>query len=343
MLISLNDMNFSHEEKNADIINQIAEKLQRKYHPREVVSDKNLNANSHWRWGLFIVLLGVEMLPMAVGGLVYARTAFDFLPFVFPTNISLFLGISINLVHCIVSYSFQASLLKQRLGIKEEKQQSLPNLYQQQLQSTIKINKILSEDNNISSAKYKQYATVAKHFNQTMNDLKTDFPDYKEKNFFKIVRLIMTGINLIQSMGGAWFMIGTMLTMVAPSIAGTTIGTGLAAIWLGCQLGTQLIFRSASMFNMINPLAQEYEATKAEFNKFEHKTVSEFDLIYTKKKTYEKLVWLKQKNKLVMPLALNSMRFYNQKKRKVSATSPGFSHIPNRIGKSLSISKKVAF
>ena len=244
---------------------------------------------SWYAWPSFIGLMLIDFAPMVISGVLYAKSALDFLPFALPVLAATAIGVCLNAIELLVTYSFIAPILKQRLGIPDESQKSLPALYQQQLDTTNKVNGILSnvnEVNKMSLVEYGKYAVIASQFNQSLIDTRNGYSEFKESIASKILRGVMTAINLGHNAAGVVFMVKQFLLAMAPTMTILSpLGLAVVVVMLAGQLASRYIYRANSLFVLMNPMAQQHDMAELKLNNFKRKENKEFQEVLADKRS----------------------------------------------------------
>jgi len=282
--ISLQDQRENLKKDKEKSLNTDKEKLQ------EQLNQQQSQPKMSWyAWPLFIGLMLIDFAPMVISGILYAKSALDFLPFTLPVLAATAVGVCLNVIELLVTYSFVAPILKQRLGIPEASQKSVPALYQQQLDTTNKVNGILSnvnEVNKMSWMEYRMYAVIASQFNQSLVDARNGYSEFMENIGSKILRSVMTVINLAHNAAGVVFMVKQFLLAMAPTMTIlSSLGLAVVGVMLAGQLASRYIYRANSLFVLMNPTAQQHDTVELKLNNFKRREDREFQEVLDDKKS----------------------------------------------------------
>jgi len=285
-------------------------------------------------WIGFYTLMAIDFAPMIISGIVYARNAFDFLPFPLPVSLETAVGLLLNFTELAMMYAFVSPILKERLGLPDNSKRNLASTCEEKIDVVNRINASLSTVpivNQISHDEYQFYAKFAQQLNDDLDHTHKHFPSYQESMAIKILRLSMTVINLIHNTFGVLFMAKSCLAVIAPALSILSpLGIFFIAAVAGGQLMSRIIYRSSSLFVIMNPFAQQQEKTKLKLSFFRRKNSVEFKEVLNQKKFQEEvscqqeMVLMRQMDQdpryrvqemkqdhSAVPVAANSASFYN--------------------------------
>lgn len=255
------------------------------------------------KWCVFCLLMFFEFSPMVFGGIIYAKMSLEalipFIPFVIPSAVLTGIGIACVFNMLIGNICFVAPILMERLGILFSKKQksSLSEAFRLQHEATEKINNKLLSYNNYSSEDYHSYSKLAKLFNHHIDEVKNNYPEYKENIYSKIANVIMGSLILINTASGALYLSANLVAFclgvalegsaaaitVTAFIASMPLVIGLIAIaFIIPNLAINYYLRMQSASRILDYDAILHENVKNNLNTFEIKH-TEFDHVHSKK------------------------------------------------------------
>ncbi|MDR3492121.1 MAG: hypothetical protein P4M12_08795 [Gammaproteobacteria bacterium] len=198
-------------------------------------------------------------------------------------------ALGISLVNIVVFIGFQASMLRETLGITsiKESAKSLLDKYDLQIESANNINQLLDNYNvvsKVSDDKYKKLVNLSSMINNDLQIKQERLDKYKEKPWKKAARHAVNLFSVVTVAGGAYFFTTSLLAVVAVGLLGTPVGWVLAGLSIAISVAYYFSMQAKGVYNIFNPQADHLESIKKNLGNF------------TKEKCDEKTVHL---NKII--------------------------------------------
>lgn len=245
--------------------------------------EEEIKEESKILYGLKVAFFALVALfgmgSSGIGDFMYGETLLALIPGISHPAVLICASI-FTVLNVILFISFEASLMKNMLGLKSLNATSSFKTHYEQIIETNKINTILFDagDNAKLKKDYTEYSQLAVKFNDNIKNLIPKYEkEYQEKWYQKIPRFCLTIFGGFMSIGGGYFMATSLLTMIAPLLIGTPIGWGIIAISCICMLTMFASMRGNGVAGMMNPLVNEYNITKDEIKNFRIRDSKEFD------------------------------------------------------------------
>jgi hypothetical protein len=276
----------SFESYRFSLMKSIQDTIQEVHHLPQKVIEKPIEAPSSYRWILFGALMALELVPMLWGGFLGLTELFSTIPWLSSFAIS-----TVSLLMCGVEsflfYAVMSPLLKEALGLSALNV-STPRMevYAKQHRLLNHLDKIMTTDNKMNAAEYKQYARLTNLLGEHMVDVgDTKIVKFEESNFKKGIRSVLSGLTTLLNIAGGYFTGVALLSGMAATAAliGTPIGWGIIGLVILGQIGLRLAVRSNAMIYTLNPGSEQYVAITDDINKFEPNSQKYADILSEKR------------------------------------------------------------
>ena len=240
--------------------------------------------------GLFNTLIARENLPLFL----QTSTLLQFIPIAFSNPVAYALSAIISVIEGTIHYAYMYPILDGRLGDdRAHRVGDCSKRYLGQFEVTEDIQKTLSSaaaTSKMSVDEYEECAEFSKSLSKNIEEVRKNYPAYKESEARGWGRWIMNAVGLAQDAVGSWFLcqgllatVGPVLALLVPAVALPPVAFGLTIL---LSFGPSLIrttLRVKGLYEFMNPDAEQHEKTEKKLKGFKAKDKDVAALLKAKK------------------------------------------------------------
>lgn len=190
-------------------------------------------------------------------------------------------------INALLFYSFESTFLKKNLGLESmDDSKRYCQLHEDQIKATKRINRLLfdySIASQIARNDFKSYSKLAIKLNEHVQHKNNIFKHYDESVGVSIFRKVVTGFGAIMAAGNGYFLMHTLLALVAASLLATPVGWGLVSFAIVSSVSLFALIPSRGLFGMMNPAYEHYQQIQKRLDKFEYRSQTDFDEVISNK------------------------------------------------------------
>lgn len=278
------------EEYKLFIINSIESHIEKNFGSDLYVvniSKKAPNNSGYLHYFMYRVLSFCGILISGIIGFLGGNGLLSLIQWL-PNPVLLAFSAALGVVNSILFFAIEANMIKNSLGVNSlgKNTNSLLHAHAEQIDATKRINKMLFDFiyvKKMSRSDYANYAKIAFKFNRNVKSKVQSFIAYKEPPTITILRWGVTGLGAVLAAGNGYFLMTSLLGIVAAPLLGTPVGWAIIGLTIATTLSLYFSIRSKAMFGMVNPNYQEFNKVKNKLIKFPLKNVEDFSEVIQNK------------------------------------------------------------
>ncbi len=217
----------------------------------------------------FLLILGT--LQVSVRHYLFGKELIALIPCLSPTVVLILSGLYV-LLNLVLYYGFEVTLLKNALGINtvNTNTHQLVFTHLEQIQRIKTMNQLLS---NISALQldehtYKNYENLLAALNQDLQKKYTVIQSIDSSVLRQTLTFALLALGTISYMTSGYFLINTILKVLAASLIGTPIGYMIVTFSLFVDLGFYYAMGATGIVTLFNSDYEHYKTLKTELDSF---------------------------------------------------------------------------
>lgn len=232
------------------------------------------------RNALYYSLVALGLLQDGASSYIFANTLINLIPGVI-NPVAIVLSALFCLLHCILFYAFEVSLLKSAFGgsITRKEAKTLRDTYAQQVKITNTINQLLFSIHvlKMKPETYKKYVEFAILFNNDLKKKRELLKTYHQPLPLTIFKWSVVSFGVLSNIAGNYFFACALLAAIAPALVSTPIGWGLILLYIATWLGFHYAMHAKGVLNLMNKERIKFQNLKDDLTEFKVRDARDFE------------------------------------------------------------------